>query len=194
MSICAQVKKQTQQQTGPTKAVTIQFLNEKMNEESSGIYMVTDETWMSRGEIDRTEHYEYSAYQYQILEENKSSYLIWKARIKNFTGSGEPGAMRFTTVYHNGEIKIPISKISLVAFLGAKDTSYSTDHKITVKLSYHLIITTPDNNISVTDSEAGSVSYISFTFLPISNNDYADKLKKAIMNLKSFYKNEKDPF
>lgn len=185
----------------PSKQTTIKYLNDKLNENCVGKWNDKTTTLYEYDydlgatmEVDKIFH-SYIYQSYSIEEKNGNAFI--KIQIK--TESLDVDHKSHENKKTNGSIsiEIPITKISDILFLDIPGTKKGSPASTTVEETFELqamVFKTIGNNISANDFEAGTRVHFPVFMIPSLNRDDDEKLKKAVFNLRTYYKTEKDPF
>ena len=173
----------------PTKAFTIKYIVEKLNESCVGVIMEVGQTY-------ETMHH-YTAYhykEYSIVEKNGTAYIIVKQlyEFKKTDYSGNDDFDRFFEDF----IEIPVSKIVDIQFITQEKQVTKDEYQSQiVKDGYRgMIFYTKGDNIIFLEIEKDKTTHFPVMIIPSFDLENEPKLKKAILNLQSYYKQEADPF
>ena len=198
--VLAQTKPKTNtQSTKPSKAFTIKYLNEKLNQNCSGLSQKKEEHLYgyNDGSGVRVPNVSYrTVYNnqgYSITEHDGIAYLSCKKIVQNkkvnFKDHGED-----YDETGNLLIEIPVNKISNIEFVDIPTKTEGEGDVITTYGEHIMLITTKDNDVLMKDLEEGNQQSISMMAFPSFNLQDEDKMKRAFLNLKSYYKEDIDPF
>lgn len=198
----AQLKpKANTQPAKPSKQTTIKYINDKLNENCVGKW---DDKTTTLYEYDRdlaammeaeTIFHSFIYQSYSIEENNGNAFIEIHIKTESLDVDHKSHENKKT----NGSILIEVSvtKISDILFLDIPRTKKESPASTTVEETYGLhamIFRTEGNNISANDNEAGTRAQYPLFSIPSFNRDDEEKLKKAILNLRTYYKTENDPF
>ena len=200
--VSAQTKPKTSaQSTKPTKEFTIKYLNDKLNEYCIGRFAEVIESYLRYNDDLRMMETSWTYYEafivdnYEIKEEGKIPYLVITMRSESkktyVNGTGE-GYQRFNNIIS----KIPITKIKDIL-------SYEMAEKVEEQKTTYIkkrgavkgiLIITNGNNVVFNQIDIPKKDFLSYQQFPINNTEETEKVKKAFLNLKSFYKDDVNPF
>lgn len=192
--------KTSTQPAKPSKQTTIKYLNEKLNENCIG-ECTQEKTQVNKYDRD-LEHWMPSSvyyhsfyYQNYLIEDVGSSAkltitqkYIYK-KVDYSGGDDNYDNSKYITVV------IPIKKISSINIVDKKGTK--TDTKIKIEETFNeliIVINTNESDISFEETSDGVKKFMPVVIIPINNVTEGEKIKKALLNLQTFYKEEIDPF
>ena len=192
--------KTSTQSAKPSKLTTIKYLNEKLNENCIGRFgEVLKEYLLHDDNINLMvkQWADYSAFiveNYEVKEENGVPYLILTIKSEDkrtyYRREGEDYD-RFSDIIST----IPISKITDIIPYNKleKVEREGSTYRRTESAGAGIIIMTNGNNVIFNQLDLQKKDFISFQQFPNNNPEETEKIKKAFLNLKSFYKTN-DPF
>lgn len=182
----------TAQPARPSKETTIKYLNDKLNANCVGESKIENETWYREGSLG-LQYYKSATYKnYSVEEMNGVAYIIIneRYRVKQY----DFDTRRLDDNYNSIIIKIPVTKIKDILIYDIPATSKSGGIAKSAEAYRGIFFTTTGDNIIYYNGNKDATSYINIYAIPSFNADFEMNFKKAVINLKSFYKLEKDPF
>ena len=173
----------------PTKAYTIKYVTDKFNANCTGLAGSQTE----RAD-DFTIFHSYTSKTFEISEKDNEPFLNFEIQHKYRTS--DRNGIRINET-NSTKYKIPILKISVIEHYGITknnpDTVFTSGIEASFFLNLEMAILMKGKDIQSTN-EDNNMSYQLFIALPCASKEEFNKIKKAIDNLKSYYKIKKDPF
>lgn len=192
----SQTKIKTPATSKPSKQTTIKYIIEKLNENCTGITLEERETLFNTEKTPILSYYKYHYYTNYTVEEKDGTALIvisiaYKVKKTDYSG-GENWEQNHPII-----VKIPVNKINDIVFatVEKKVTNKSNDLDEIIQEGYRAgLFLMKSNNIMYSQTDQDIVKKLPAFNIPIFDTEIELKLKKAILNLQSFYPIGNDPF
>ncbi len=196
----AQVKpKVAAQPAKPSKQVTINYIIEKLNENCVGKcmenskYLYKYNRELDRDYIDTQRNTAFYYQSYNIEEKNGSPFI--KIILKYWSKEIDYSGPNSSDQLFDNSVEIFINKIISITYSVTEEhETYERPLKTITGRNRLMVITTKNNNIVFYEKDKDITSNLPTFMLPSFNIADEEKLKKAILNLQSYYKEEADPF
>jgi len=189
----AQTKTKTSQTpVKPSKQTTIKYLADKLNANCTGEFQVEHETWSKFGNYSMQYERSNNCENYSVEEVGGLPFIIVNMKTKTMRYDFETKEKDNT----NGSItiKIPILKSTLSIVNIPKKSETNGAIAKSSEAFRCLAFTTAEKVIIWNDNEKNETKNASIALIPSFNVDFEENFKRAILNLKSYYKEEVDPF
>ncbi|HMJ48565.1 MAG TPA: hypothetical protein VK498_14630 [Ferruginibacter sp.] len=139
------------------------------------------------------QYYKSATYQgYSVEEIDGVAYIIIteKYRVKKY----DFDTKQVDDNYSSNTIKIPVTKVNDIMIFDVPKKSQSGTIAKSSEGYRGIYFTTSGNNIIYYNGNKDATSYINIYAIPSFNTDFEENFKKAILNLKTYYKADSDPF
>ncbi|MFT3948563.1 MAG: hypothetical protein QM763_16490 [Agriterribacter sp.] len=189
----AQTKsKTTSQSAKPSKQVTLKYLTDKLNENCIGSYQIEHETWGNATRYLLQYERSNSCQNYSVEEIGSTPFIIVNLKTSSNSYDFETRERKDKT--GSVTIKIPILKSNFsIAHIPKKNETKGIVAKSSEAYDC-LAFTSSENVIIWHDNDKDETRNATVAIIPMFNSDFIEKFKRAIENLKSYYKVEIDPF